>query len=344
MEKFANIYTVPGEFTPYSLRAVLKSVLTRKPISIQHRMNREKIAGIITQVTDKPDIILLEGLHTAAFIEDIRKRFPKIPLVLRQANVEYLLLKRNAAVTKNPFIKLFLYDQFRLMKKFELSAMQHVDAVTAITEFDKDVFLSHLPELNCFVSPAGTEIPKNLDLPRKEDTLLAISNWKWKPNYDGLKWFLDKVWPDLIQQKPQLKFDIAGDGLDEKFRSKYSSKNIRFLGFVEDLEELRQTSTIFIAPLLSGSGMKLKIVESLASGLPIVTSRFGVEGTLLKDEIHFLEADTASEFKQTILLLLDNDQKREQLSRKAVEIAREKYTWSSVTENLISFLESQIRN
>lgn len=340
VKKYADVYAEDGKFTPYSLLPIVKSTISRQPITIQHRMNTHLMRKALEQIDTTPDVVLLEGLHTAAFLEDVRAFFPEAPVVLRQSNVEYLLLKRNAASTKNPFLKAFYYDQYRLMKQFELEAMKSVDAVTAITEFDKNIYLKELPNLNCYVSPAGAEMPDSLGLQKEENKMLAISNWRWKPNIDGLKWFLDEVWPSLIQKQPELEFDIIGDGLTPNFKNKYAHKNIHFLGFVDDLEPHRQTATVFVAPLFSGSGMKLKIVEGMASGLPIVTTKIGAEGIEIEDGTHYREANTKAEFEAAILDLLDHPQKRDDLSSEARNKAENKYGWEEITRQLIQFLET----
>lgn len=340
LEKYADVYAEDGKFTPYSLLSVVKSAITRQPITIQHRMHSNVMREALKNIDATQDVILLEGLHTAAFLDDVRAFFPATPVVLRQSNVEYLLLKRNAASTKNPFLKAFYFDQYRLMKKFELDAMKNVDAVTAITEFDKEVYLKDLPDLNCFVSPAGAEIPELMGQEREENKLLAISNWRWKPNIDGLKWFMEEVWPSLLEQRPDLEFDIIGEGLTSRFKNKFAHQNINYLGFVDNLEPHRQSATVFVAPLFSGSGMKLKIVEGMASGLPIVTTKIGAEGIEIKNNTHYLEANTKSEFEAAIMELLNHPQKREKLSQEARNKAINNYGWEGITRQLIQFIRT----
>lgn len=341
LEKFASVFAVDGKFKPYHPFAILRSTITRQPVSIQHRMDQDLMSEALQKVKQhqRPDIILLEGLHTVAFFDLLKNQFPQVPIVLRQANVEHLLLKRIASATKNIFLKAFYFDQYRLMKKFELAAMKKVDAVTAITEYDKNIYLKYLPNLKCFVSPAGTEIPEPLDIDGKNNKLLAISSWGWKPNIDGLEWFLSNVWPKLIKRYPNIEFDVAGSGLSEKFKNKYAHKNIRYLGFVDDLEPLRQSASIFIAPLFSGSGMKLKIIEGMASGLPIITTRFGAEGIDIEDEVHYKEANSEKEFEAALIRLLENHEFRNALSVNAREVAKNKYSWEEITKHLITFLE-----
>lgn len=342
IRNFVTLYDTPGDFLPYNIPSVGKAVITHQPISIQHRMRLAKMAPAIDLVEQTPDIILLEGIHTAHFLTQIKKKFPQVPIVLRQSNVEYLVLKRNARISKNPLIKAFYYQQYLAMKKYELEAMKKVDAITAITPFDQQIFLNHLPNITSFVSPAGAEMPKNLGLQRHKNRILSISNWLWKPNYDGLVWFLERIWPKILQQRPDVEIDIIGIGLSQNFIDKYKNRNTHFLGLVNDLTPFRQKGTLFIAPLFSGSGMKLKVVEGMANGLPIITTKIGAEGIDIKSGIHYLEANSELDFISGIIELLDNEPLRKSIEMNAIEIVKEKYTWESISSNLQTFLESLI--
>lgn len=342
MQQYVQLKAVAGDFKPYTIFPVLKAIATWQPVTIQHRMDIQKFKPLVYELDFQPDVILFEGIHSMAFFDLIKQKFPHVPTVLRQSNVEYLLLKRNSQVTKNPFIKGFYYQQSMAMKRYELKAMAKVDAVTAITPYDQAVFLDDLPGLNCFVSPAGTTLPPDLKLSRYHNRLLAISNWRWKPNYDGLEWFLQHVWPELVTAIPDLEFDIIGAGLPTTFMERFRHKNLHFRGFVDDLEPYRQTATIFVAPLFSGSGMKLKIVEGLASGLPIVTSSYGAEGIDINPGEHYMLANNKQEFINSIQTLLADKQLRENISQKAKAIVSEKYTWPELAGQLHQFLETLV--
>ncbi|MBO6522721.1 MAG: glycosyltransferase family 4 protein [Balneolaceae bacterium] len=342
ISEYAKVHTIDGQFSPYGFLAALKSSILRKPITITHRMNRKLMCTVLKEINTAPDIILLEGLHTAEFFDDVRLKFPDIPIILRQSNVEYLLLVRNAKTNSNPFIKLFLLDQARLMKKYELAAMSKADAVTAISSYDKAVYLDDLPELDCFVSPAGSEIYPFAKKNRKQLSLLAISNWRWSPNLEGIKWFLEEIWPLVISQHPKVHLDIVGEGLPKELLKKHGSYNIQYHGFVKDLEPYRHSATLFIAPLLSGSGMKLKVIEGLASGLPLITTSIGAEGIDIQDKVHYMNADSAREFVDKISLVLTDIALQKKLSENAIQVIQQNYDWLSITKRLESFLQKVI--
>jgi len=338
--KLGELYAEDGGYEPYSVYSVLKSTLTRQPVTIQHRMKPKIIERLLERVTETPDVILFEGLHTAAFLEVARKKFPDTPVVLRQVNVEYMLLKNNGLLSKNLVKKWFYLDQANLMKRFELQKMKDADYVTAISEKDILKYKEDLPDVHYFLNTAGATVPEKSADPDDSTMMLAVSNWRWRPNIDGLIWFFDEIWPIITKAHPEIQFHIAGEGLSKSFIEKYDSENVHFLGFVDDIATLRRRASIFVAPLLSGSGMKLKILESLAAGLPTVTTRFGAEGIHIEDQIHYLHADSAEEFGKAVNQLVGDKNLREKLSTRGQVLIKKNYSWMQKARELSSFLAS----
>lgn len=336
---YCKLYSAPAHFKSYNIPSVIKSTLTRQPISIQHRMDIPLMDHIISQIPDTNfDLISIEGIHSAQFLNIIKKRYPDKPIILRQANVENLLLERNARKATNPLIRWFLLDQARLMKKFEYQAMLNVDGVTAVTSVDREKFIKMLPDLNCEVVEDGAKLPDLRGIIRDERTLLSISNWKWRPNIEGLKWFVKFVWPVLHKNHPNLHFEIAGHGIPNRFQKKLESLGITCLGFVKDVEYYRQKATIMMVPLLSGSGLKLKILEGLASGIPIITTSIGAEGIAMRPDKDYLLAETPGDFIKQTEKLLNDHELQQKLSVNGRTLIKQKYQWDKKAEILENFM------
>lgn len=339
IEAIGDVYAEDGQFKPYSIHSVLKSFISRQPITVQHRMKTDIMKSLLSQVNKQPDVILLEGLHSAAFLEQARQRFPGVPVVLRQVNVEHQLLKRNGVLNQNLLKKWFYFDQAKLMKRFELQKMQDADYVTAISQNDIDNYKSDLPNSNFFLNTAGANVPDEIDEQRDPKMMFTVSNWRWQPNLDGLEWFMEEIWPIIHNKLPNIHFHVAGDGLTDSFKHRFSSSHIHYLGFVDDIDSLRQKASVFVAPLLSGSGMKLKVLEGLAAGLPTVTTRFGSEGIEIENKIHFLQADNAEQFSRAVISLFEDNTLKNSLSIKGKERIKSKYSWKRKGRELSDYLE-----
>ena len=357
--EFGKLYAKDGQFKPYSVEAVLKSTLTRQPIVIQHRMNRSLMQEMIQKMKldlqttpqkasdsgkKEPDVILIEGLHPAHFMDLLRESFPGKKIVLRTSNVEYQLLERNASMTRNPLLRWFYKDQARLLKRFELQKLKEADFVTAISTPDAACFERELPGLNSFISTAGALLSPSVSYSSRESLhLLAISNWRWQPNIDGLKWFMEQCWPTIRREEPGCKLTIAGDWLAREYQEAWGKDpQIEITGLVKDLTPLRSKASLFIAPLFSGSGMKLKVLEALAAGLPLVTTARGIDGIDAVNGRDYLLANVPDDFTNAVLKVMRDPELAANLSDSGRALIEREYTWKKKAEELIGYLHETV--
>lgn len=339
----AHVYSEKGGFTEYSMAAAIKSALTREVMTVQHRMSLKVMEKILNQIKQVFDLILLEGLHTAKFIDLLRKKFPSVPILLRHVNVEYELILQRSESQSNPLLSRFLKDQAALMKEFEYEVLSNVDAVSFISEIDKQKLFDAIPDQTpTIISPPGTDISSGVPfLDRPEQTIVAFSNWKWTPNREGILWFVEKVWPQIISNNQMVKLILAGNDLPSSLRNNLPER-VEYVGFVDDLYALNRNATLQVVPLLSGSGVKLKVIEGMAYGNPIVTTSKGVDGIAISDSVHCLIAEDAASFADKVLELLSDPGRRETLSREATRLIQEQYSWQSQISRLDTFIRSLI--
>jgi glycosyltransferase involved in cell wall biosynthesis len=340
---FATHITTDGLFKPYTLWAALRSLLTRQPIMVQHRMRDEPLSHLLKKLEGRMfDAILIEGIHAATYLSRFRAAFPNTPIVLRQSNVEFELLGRNADAARNPFVAWFYRRQAAFMKRFEIDAMRRADGTTAISDADAATYLKHIPDLRCVTIAPGCHIPHPITpASGRTPSLLAIANWAWTPNHIGLSWFHQNVWPSLRESHPEVTLDIVGGGLPSDLLTALSADpKINLHGFVPETEPFRQSSSVFIAPLLSGGGVKIKIVEAMASGIPIVTTSFGAEGIPVTSGVHLSVANEPGAFADHIRSLLDSPDLRQSYADASLTMAKADFTWESRAKILSDFIRS----
>jgi len=337
ISRFATLYTKDGKFQAYTPGAAIKSLVTGQPITVQHRMDPAIINQLISSVEEDIDVILIEGIHISGAISKIREKFPGVPIVLRQSNVEFEVLSTVGEQMKNPLKKGFYKLQSRFMKAFELERMRKCDAVSFISTSDLKTFQPYFSDLRYFISNAGAYLPEITE-GRKTNKLVAISNWEWQPNIQGLEWFLKNVWGEVREKYPVLSFHIAGKGISAAFKQQFAGDRLIFEGFVDDIEQYRQQATLFVAPLFSGSGMKLKILEAFASGLPTITTNIGIQGIEARPGIHYMQAENKEEFISAIGNLITHRDRRDAIGSNARELIKEHYTWPVLAEKLHRFL------
>lgn len=297
---------------------------------------KQKVNAVIHQY----DVVFCD--HYVMF-QYIPENF-KGKIVLHEHNCEYLIWKRYAGIEKSLPKKLALLNQASRIKKYERQICRKADVILAapndIEELvkigaDKQKFLEtyHLGDDSLLEQEKLQFQPDN-------NTLLYIGTLSWEANIDGLLWFYKDIFPLLKKKNPAIKLRIIGRHPDERLiRIAENDKDIILEGFVEELEPYFRNSNVFITPLRFGSGIKVKVVNSLYMGIPCVTTSIGAEGLKTEDGEHMFIKDSPQEFADAINLLLTNKTIWDKISNNAKALARKYYTWDYVLENIRKSVE-----
>ena len=334
IKEFADIHYVDLSFKEYNIFSFLKSIFLFKPATIIERMPKRKMQLLIEKIDFVPDYFFLEGIHAAELIDYIKLRFPNSKIVLRQANTEYLLLKRNADLAKNPLMKIALKLQQHLMYFYEKKALKKSDVVTAVSESYIKEFKELSPATKYITVLNFTEQKYHDKSNGTGKNILAFGDWKWHPNRTGLDWFLENVYPLLDNYDFEL--NIIGRGFEQEYFNKYTK--INYLGFVENLDEYFATSDFMISPLTYGGGTKVKIIEPLSNSMAVITNAYGNEGINAKDKSEIILANSEEEFADSIKLLMYNKELRMQISNNAYKFASIRYNKDIIIDNFLSEL------
>lgn len=228
----------------------------------------------------------------------------------------------------------------------EKSLYKRVDSFFCCSEID----LKKLEEFNKN-RIKGTVIPNGVDIsgrPYDKDpekykckNLIFCASLDYFPNKQGLLWFYKDVFPLLKQKINQIRLTIIGNiSSNEDYRELIGDTTVNFIGKVDSVVPFYHESSVAIVPLLSGSGTRLKILEAMSLGNPIVTTTVGAEGIDYKNGEHLLVADTAAEFADQVVSILANDLLFQALRLNSFELVKSNYSWSRIGENINNSLSS----
>lgn len=288
------------------------------------------------------DIIQLEGLYVCPYIPLIRK-YSDAKIVYRAHNIEHEIWERTAAMSSG-LKRLYLKILSKRIKIFEKSFINSYDLLVPITERD-GIMLDKLGNKKpMHVSPTGIEstvlIPhsKNLEHP----SLFHIGSLDWAPNQEGLIWFIERCWPKIHEQFPDLKFYIAGRNAPDWLVRRFHAPNIVFEGEVADAYQFMNSKSIMVVPLFSGSGMRIKIIEGMALGKPIVSTPIGTEGISTQSGKNILIADNEKEFVADVERLITDNELFQNISRSAIEYIQEKFDNLALAGALTDFYKMHI--
>lgn len=291
--------------------------------------------------TESFDIIQLEGLFMGVYIDTIRK-YSKGKIILRAHNIEHHIWKRHIANEKNAIKRTYLGLQNKRLKRFELAVLDKVDAVVPITRNDEDGIKQLGFNKNMFTCITGVDVKeyqKKLNLSEKAKTIFYFGSMDWLPNQEAALWFLSNCWEKVHKAVPEAKLIIAGRGMPLEFFH-ITRPNVLIIENVENGKAFFQQHQVMIVPLLSGSGLRIKIIEGMAYGKSIVSTEIGAEGIPYTNGKNILIANTAEEFSQQVIELLSNDTKRKTMEAEAAAFAQLEFDNTKVVSKLVQFYKT----
>lgn len=286
------------------------------------------------------DIIHLESLFMTPYIATIR-RHSKGKIVLRSHNLEYIIWERMADASKNRAKKAYLNILSRQLKRYELNVINQVDGIAAISNEDAKKYFSFKcfkPILNI---PFGINFKDYSISPVKPEflSLFHIGAMDWTPNVEGINWFINNVWPEVRMNQPGLKFYIAGRKMPD-YLLKNAPENIDVIGEVESANDFISSKSIMVVPLLTAGGIRVKIIEAMALGKTVISTKIGAEGIDYKKGEHLFIANTPGEFAEVINTLVSNPELLEATGKNARKLVENKYDNHLLTRDLLNFYHS----
>lgn len=243
------------------------------------------------------DIVQLETLYMSPYVDLIRK-YSNARIVLRSHNIEHLIWERVATITRNPLKKLYLKHLAKTLKNYELGMLNRYDGIATITKKDGETLRSLGCKIPLIAIPFGIDLSgfkKNPGIEPEFPSLFHLGSMNWMPNQEGIRWFLDEVWPRVHQAFPDLKFYVAGRNMPQ-WLVQTKLPNVIVTGEVDDAFAFMYSKAVEIVPLFSGSGIRIKIIEGMAAGKAIVSTTIGAEGINVESGKNILIADTPEEF------------------------------------------------
>jgi len=317
-----------------------KNLLKKEEAYHVSRFFQKHLAQFLSALLKKEtiDIIQLEGLAMAVYLPVIQEH-TNTPVILRAHNIEYKIWERHLPYEKNPLKKYYLKIQIKRLKNFEHYAFSKVQGAVFITEVDQEKARQWGFKKPACALPCGVNLEDYALVAQKpEFDLVYLASFDWLPNQQGFEWFMHEVWPLLKSQKPELTMALGGRHMPEHFK-KFQDQGVTLFPTVRDAQAFIQSGKIVVVPLLAGSGMRIKILESLALQMPMVTTPLAAEGIQIENQKHLLLAQTPQEFSEAILHLVDHPQQREKIARAARSQVIKQYDNLSLGAQLVDFYQ-----
>jgi sugar transferase (PEP-CTERM/EpsH1 system associated) len=261
--------------------------------------------------------------------------------VLDAHNVEFRLTETLADTRRG--LSGLVYRRYaarerKLRRAEELDACHRVARVVAVSPSDRDTLLTVAPSLKVDVVPNGIDLDRftPADVPEsdRQPHALFVGKMDYRPNVDAVQWFCREVLPLVRSRSPTFRFTICGAHPTRAVRELARVDGVLVTGRVPDTRPYLDDAAISVIPLRAGSGTRLKMLEAMAMGRPVVSTSIGAEGLDAVSGIHFIKANTATEFAARIVELLDQPAERERLGSAGRRLVEARYGWPAIVSLL----------
>jgi glycosyltransferase involved in cell wall biosynthesis len=253
--------------------------------------------------------------------------------VLDQHNAVFMVLERMARNVRNPLVRAWLGREVSKLEAFEREACERFDRVVWVSDADRRAVTANGGGRN----GQDQVIPIAID-PQASRTVVRarpfrvtfIAGMHWPPNADGISWFASSVWPKVAAAAPSAVLTVIGKRPPRSVAALGRSSNVETLGYVRDLHERLSETAVFIVPLRSGAGMRVKILDAWCWGIPVVSTTVGAEGLASAHGENILIADDEQSFADAVLQVLGSHRVASRLAEGGRSTAETSYDWRSV--------------
>jgi len=328
-----HLETVPfkpvrrGEWRFY--RDALFNLFSRYPFTVAKNFDPALKARAEALLRQTPyDLVICDFVQLARHATDLRG----VPKALFQHNVEAQILRRHARNGRGLLWRRFMAHQWRKMRRFESVVGRKFDAVIAVSQRDKRTFerdygWRHVSAIDTAVDvehyqPNGAE-------PRPGHVVF-LGSMDWPANEDGVRHFVDKVWPGVRRAHPEARFTIVGRNPSAAVRRLAGAQGIEVTGTVPDVRPYLAEAAVVVVPLLVGGGTRIKIFEAMAMARPVVSTTLGAEGLPVVPGEHLVVEDEPGRFSAAVSRLLRDGSAASSLGERARTLVCRNYTAETV--------------
>lgn len=283
------------------------------------------------------DVVHVESIFLSPYVPLIRKH-SRAAVMLRAHNVENQIWRQISVGERNPLKRGYLKHLSLTLRAYEHEHVNDYDGIVCITENDAAYFRAAGCRKPVVSIPFGItpNVPDNVA--EEPGSLFHLGSMDWLPNQEGVKWFIDSAWPLIHARMPQLTLYLAGRKMSESLM-RLEMEGVKVVGEVADATYFIASKQINVVPLISGSGIRVKIIEAMSLGKTVISTAIGAQGIGCTDGEHLLIADTPEEFAAQIQRCVDDPAFCRQIGRNAYNFILEAYSTETLTRRLLDFYE-----
>lgn len=318
----------------WSLLPMLRSFVSTEPYKA-HRFYNRQMAEFVQNLIEQKQIgvIHAQNFYTTKYVNP---HWQGLKIHYKE-NVEGNVLLRYAKASSNPLKKVGLWMEGHRTRRFEINACKKFDHVLSISPLDRDTLNSLYPPLNVTHQRPGVDLDEYPYKKEKVNDPVAVftGTLSYYPNVDGVLYFLHHCWQQIRNRIPNARFVIVGSNPPDSILRYHNQDGITVTGRVPDIQPYIDDAQVYLVPLRVGGGIRLKILEAMASGCSIVSTPVGCEGLDGEHNKHLMTTDMPHDFTAAVIQLFQQHERRNGLRKNARQLVEDVYDWDKVVHNQI---------
>jgi glycosyltransferase involved in cell wall biosynthesis len=342
-ETFYKTFTLVARDRGYTPGKLLRGAVGKVPLPVLNYTTSSMKEALRALLGDQHfDIVQVESIHFFSYLPIIRDAGSKPTVVLDWHNVESELMQRYSERTINFAKRTYSWRTAQQLASLERRALQEFDAHIVVSKRDREKLLALNPNVPVYVIENGVDTAYYSD---RGDTqvsghrLLFVGSMDYHANIDAAIDFVRNIWPGLHARKPQLVMTIVGKDPVPEVRALASKPGVEVTGTVDDVRPLYREAVAAVIPLKVGAGSRLKILEAMAAGTPVISTTLGAEGLEVRDKENIAIADSDEQLTETILRIADDKAERARLIAGGRALVDAQYDWSRIGNALYRVYE-----
>ena len=347
LEQLGNVdYVLVHRPGAYSIPNIVRGLAGRVPVTVWNFAASNMRAELRRLLAEHSyDLVQMEGVHLFLYVPLIRAAASHPKLVCDWHNIESELMLRYSANTTNVPKRLYAARTARMLQRLEQELLEECDAHVVCSERERQNLLQRAPAACIRVIENGVDVDSLAEpashsalgpIERRRD-LVFVGSMDYHANIDAVSYFVSGVWPQLHARQPELRFWIVGSRPAPEVLALGKHPGVNVTGTVEDVRPYYRGALAAVVPLRVGSGTRLKVLEAMAAGVPVVSTRLGIEGLDVAPGSDLLLADSPDELVAAITHLAGSDELWQRLASCSSQAVRARYDWPRLGESLFEF-------
>ena len=357
-ERFYEGTTVVARDRSYTLGKIVRGALGQTPLPLLNYTTtamKQSLERLLSE--GEFDVVQIESIHLLAYLPIIRAARSRPLVILDWHNIESDLLLQYSGRAGGTLRRAYARRTARQLNRLERLSLKEFDAHVVVSENDRARLLDYSTDAPIFVIENGVDTDyysdkriesayaawlaqQNETGPTVRNRVVFVASMDYHANSDAALNFAREVWPAVYEQRPDLMFTIVGRNPPAEVRQLAMLPGIEVTGTVDDVRPYYREALAAVIPLRVGGGSRLKILEAMAAGVPVVSKTLGAEGLDVENEQNIMIANANQELSEAIIVLADDSERRNILSLGGRALVSARYDWSSLGDSLFKIYQS----